>query len=64
MYNDSVVTVFSILTTIRLCGHIHGSYQHYQPSKKTLQVLVLMIEYLVASSYELWMMRSVLYLLL
>ena len=55
MHNDSVVTVFSILTTIRLCGHIHGSYQHYQPSKKTLQVLVLMIEYLVAPSYELWM---------
>ena len=34
------------------CGNIHRSYQHYQPGKITLQVSVLMIEYLVATSYE------------
>ena len=37
------------------CGNIHCSYQHHQPIKITLQALVLMIEYLVATSYELWM---------
>ena len=34
---------------------IHCSYQHYQPGQITLQVSVLMIEYLVATAYELWM---------
>ena len=38
------------------CGNIHRFYQHYQPAKINLQVSVLMIEYLVATSYELWMM--------
>ena len=39
---------------------MHCSYQDYQPCKITLQVSVLMIEYLVASSYQLWMMQYVL----
>ena len=56
MYNDSVAEVFNILATSRSCGYIHCSYQHYQPGKIALQVSVLMIEYLVATSYELWMM--------
>ena len=45
--------VFNILATNRSCGNIDCSYQHHQPSKKTLQVSVLMIEYLVAVLYEL-----------
>ena len=44
---------FNILAASRSCGNIHCSYQHYQPGKVTLQVSVLMIEYLVATSYEL-----------
>ena len=38
-------------------GHveIYCSYQHYQPGKTTLHFSVLMIEYLVAASYKLWM---------
>ena len=52
----SVAEVFSILATSRSCGNIHCSYQHYQPGKITLHFSVLMIEYLVATSYELWMM--------
>ena len=53
---DSVAEVFSILATGRSCGNIRCSYQHYQPGKVTLHFSVLMIEYLVATSYELWMM--------
>ena len=53
MYNDSVAEVFDILATSRLCGNIHCSYQHYPPGKITLQVSLVMIEYLVATSYEL-----------
>ena len=53
---DSVAEVFSILATSRSCGNIHCSYQHYQPGEITLQVSMLMIEYLVSVSYELWMM--------
>ena len=61
MYNDSVVEFFSILATSRSCGNIHCSYQHYQPGKITLHFSVLMIEYLVATSYELWMIKYMLY---
>ena len=50
MYNDSAV--FNILATSRSCGNIHCSYQHYQPGKITLQVSVLMIGYLVASTVD------------
>ena len=52
--------VFNILATSRLIGNMHCSYQDYQPCKITLQVSVLMIEYLVATSYQLWMMQYVL----
>ena len=55
MYNDSVAEISSILATSRSCGNIHCSYQHYQTAKITLKVSVLIIEYLVATSYELWM---------
>ena len=47
--------VFNILATSKSCGNMHCSYQHHQPGKITLLVSVLMIEYLVAMSYELWM---------
>ena len=56
MYNDSVAEVFNILATSRSCRNIHCYYQHYQPGKITLQVSVMMIEYLLAMSNELWMM--------
>ena len=49
------------MTTSRSCGSMHCSYQHYQPGKITIQVSVLMTEYLVAISYELCMMYYVLY---
>ena len=49
---DSVAEVFSILATSRSCGNIYCSHQHYQPGKIALHFSVLMIEYLVASSYE------------
>ena len=52
MHNDSVADVFDILGTSRSCGKIHCFYQHYQPGKINLQVSVLMIEYLVAMSYN------------
>ena len=53
---DSVAEVISILATNRSYGNIHCSYQHYQPGKITLHFSMLMNEYLVATSYELWMM--------
>ena len=53
MYNASVAEVFDILATSKSCGNIHCSYQHYQSGKITLKVLVLIIKYLVAMSYEL-----------
>ena len=53
---DSVAEVFSILVASKSNGNIHCSYQHYQPGKITLHFSVLIIEYLVATSYELWMM--------
>ena len=55
MYNDLVAEVFNILATSRSCENVHCSYQHYQTGKITLPVSVLMMEYLVAASYELWM---------
>ena len=56
-----MVENFNVLATGMSCGNIHCLYQHYQPGKINLQVSVLMIEYLVATSYELWMMLYVLY---
>ena len=53
MYNDSVAEVFNILGTSWSCVNIHCSHQHYQPGKITLQVLVLMNEYVAATLYEL-----------
>ena len=53
---DSVAEAFNILATSRSCGNIHCSHQHYQPGEITLNFSVLMIEYLVTTSYELWMM--------
>ena len=50
MYNVSDVEVSNILATSRLGGNTYCSYQHYQPGKITLRVLVLMVEYLVAMS--------------
>ena len=58
---DSVAEVFSILATSTSYGNIHCSYQHYQPGEITLHFSVLMIEYLVAMSYELWMSKYILY---
>ena len=58
---DSVAEVFSILVTSRSCGNIHCSYQHYQPGKITLHYFSeLMIEYLVATLDELWMIKYML----
>ena len=61
MYNDSVAEVFNILATSRSCGNMQCSYQNFQPRKVSLQVSVLIIKYLVATPYELWMMSYVLY---
>ena len=55
-YDDSVAEVFNILATSRSCINIHCSYQQYHPPKTTFQVSLPMIEYLVAMSYELWIM--------
>ena len=56
MVDESVAAIFNTLTTSSSCENIHFSYQHYQLGNITLQVSVLMIECLVATSYELWMM--------
>ena len=58
---DSVAEVFSISAITRSCGNIRCSYQHYQTDKITLHFSVLVIEYLVATSYELWMIKYMLY---
>ena len=50
--------VCNILATSRSCGNILCSYQLCQPGKITLQVSVLMIEYLVATS---WIMDDVIH---
>ena len=52
---DSMENVLSILAASRSCGNIHCSYQHCQPGKIALHFPVLMTGYLVATSYELWM---------
>ena len=52
MYNDSVAEVSNILATSRSCRNTHSSYQRYQPGKITLQISLLMIENLVAMSYD------------
>ena len=58
---DSAAEVFSILATRRSCGNIHCSYQRYQPGKITLHYFSeLMIEYLVATLDELWMIKYML----
>ena len=58
---DSVAEVFSILATSRSRGNIHCFYQHYQPGKITLHYFSeLMIEYLVATLDELWMIKYML----
>ena len=56
MYNYSVEAVLNILETNKSCGNILCSYQQYHPGKITLEVSVPMIEYLVITAYELWMM--------
>ena len=53
-----VAEVFSILAITRSCGNIHCYYQHYQTDKITLHFSVLMIKYLVAMSFELWMVHT------
>ena len=53
---DSVAEVFGILTTSMSCGNIHCSCQRHQPGKMFLNFAVLMIEYLVATPYEFWLM--------
>ena len=61
MVDKSIMTQwqkFSILW--QQAGHeeinIHCSYHNYQRGKITLQVAVLITEYLVATSGKLWMM--------
>ena len=56
-----MAAAISMLTTSRPCGNICCFDQNYQPLKISLQVSFLSIEYLVAVSFELWMMeRSIL----
>ena len=52
----AVAEVFGIFATSSSCENIHCSYQHYQPGKTTLHFSLLMLEYLVVPSCELWMM--------
>ena len=54
--NNSGAAVFNMLATSKLCGNIWFFDQNYQPGKTNSYVSVLMIEYLVAVSFELWMM--------
>ena len=51
MFTHSGAAVFNMLATVRSFGNIHCSYQHYQPGKTTLQVLVLMIKLVLVSYY-------------
>ena len=46
--------VLHMLTTRKSFGNVCFFDQHYQPFKITSQVSVLMTEYLVAVSFELW----------
>ena len=56
-----VAAVFNPLAASRSSGNIHCSYQHYEPDKITLEVSGLMTVYLVATLYELRMIKYVLY---
>ena len=53
--------MFNMLATSRLCGNIYCFDQNYQRGKITLQVSVLMIEYLVTASSEFLLVQLVLY---
>ena len=46
------IHIVLINATSRSCRNTHCSYQRYQPGKITLQISVLMIENLVAMSYD------------
>ena len=54
--------MYHIMATSKACRNIYFLDQHYQPGKITSQVFLLMFEYLVAVSYELWMVQYNLYL--
>ena len=56
MVDQCIMTQLSLYS-----GNIHCSYQNYEPHIIALQVSALMIEYLVATSYKLWMIQFVLY---
>ena len=49
--NNSVATLFNMLTTSRSCEYIRCFDQNYQPGEIALQVSVLIIKYLVAVSF-------------
>ena len=53
-----------MLTTSRSCGNICCFDQNYQPGKITLLVSFLITGYLVAVSFELWMMKRAILLAL
>ena len=53
--------VLHMLTTRKSFGNVCFFDQHYQPFKITSQVSVLMTEYLVVVSFELWMVQYVQY---
>ena len=53
--------MLSILTLSKACGNICYFDKRYQTGKIISQVSVLMIEYLVAVSYELYMVSHVLF---
>ena len=44
----SAAVLFNMLATSRSCGNIHCFVRNYQPGKITLQVSVLIINYVVA----------------
>ena len=55
--NNAGAGVFKMLAATKSYENICFSDQHYQPAKMNSQVSVLMVQYLVAVSYELelWM---------
>ena len=59
--NNSRTAVLSILTISKACGNKCYFDKRYQTGKIISQVPVLMIEYLVAVSYELYMVSHVLF---
>ena len=54
--NNLGSVVLNMLATSKSCGNTCFFDQHYQQSKINSQVSVLMIEYLVAVTFELWML--------